>query len=147
MKIRNRIQLFVFYLEQLFLICPLTCPSHANIIWGPLDFQIKSPGGRWLPEMPRVIRNNKLSNVHIIPVLLEDAFYICTLCTDSILRPREHLNIHEYWRQSSAHPTSVLLPFLYATYRGKRFFKYSLQVLRFKFFSRFILAWTPKGYF
>lgn len=105
---------------------------------GSLDFQIKPPGGRWLPEMSRIIRNNKLSDVHI-SVLLEDASYICTVYPDSILRPREH---SKQTSDSTKDKAQIIPPvsFCYSLFSmpptgKKQFFTYSVQVLSFKFLS------------
>lgn len=57
--------------------------------------------------MSRVIRSNKLSGVHI-SVLLEDASYICTVCTDSMLRAREHSTIRKYEDKAQLIPCSFL---------------------------------------
>lgn len=72
-----------------------------------------------------MLRNNQASAVHIISELMEDAPYICTICSYFILRPREHSN------QTSCASTenkaqlipsvSLLFPFLYATYRKNIF--------------------------
>lgn len=85
-----------------------------------------------------MLRNNQASAVHIISVVMEEAPYICTICSYSILRPREHSN------QTSSASTenkaqlipsvSLLFPFLNAIYRKNIFLKYSLQILIFRFF-------------
>lgn len=86
---------------------------------------------------PTMLRNNQASAVHIISVLMEDAPYICTICSFSFSGQESTLTKHLLLVLKTKLNLShlCLYYFLFSMLpTGKTFFKYFLQVLIFRFF-------------